>query len=121
MLKDGIAKVRQIRASERAVPIATITLPAIELRSRFVQQRALLLASVPSIAVAIATMARLAFCLRRTQLMQPATDHLHPSVHLIRCGILHLEVPPIPAANERSDFLPSSFSLPVVLAMHKFF
>ena len=51
MLVDGVAQVRQVRAAERAVPVAAVALAAIELGAGLVEQRLVAEATSPSAAV----------------------------------------------------------------------
>src|SRR4051794_38363409 len=118
MLVDSVAKMRQISASESAVPVSAVTLAAIQLSPRLIEQRSFLMVAIATITVAIQT--GFALSARRTQLMQPATHHLHAGIHLIRFGILYFEVPPVSASYKGSNFLPLPLMFPLVLAMDEF-
>ena len=77
---DRVAKVRQIDAAERPVPMAAIALGPIKLGAgRFDK--------LPGRAVV-------------DGVLQATADHHHAAVHLVGLGILHLEVPPETAADE---------------------
>src|SRR4051794_2920369 len=112
MLVDRVAKMRQISASERAVPVSAVTLAAIQLSPGLIEQRSFMTVTIPTTTVAIHT--GFAPSVRRIQLMQPATHHLHAGIHLIRFGILHLEVAPVSASHKGSNFLPLPLMFPIV-------
>ena len=99
MLVDGVAQVRQIDAAERAVPIAAIALAAIQLGAGLLDQFGV---------------DRVAGGGRGDGLLQPAADDHHAAVHLVGFGILHLEVPPEPAAHERPQRRPTRIVLHLV-------
>ena len=107
VLVDGVAQVRQIRAAERAVPVAAVALAAVELGAGLVDERLVARAASPTPLPfgAVRAVAGVSF-------LQAAADHLHAGVHLVGFGILHLEVPPVAAADERRDFVPAAFVLP---------
>ena len=96
MLIDGVAQVRQIDAAERPVPVAAIALAAIELGAGLLDQLGV---------------DRVAGRGRGDRLLQPPADHHHAAVHLVGFGILHLEVPPEPAADERPQRRPARIVL----------
>ena len=86
VLIDGVAEVRQIDAAEGPVPVAAVALAAIELGAGLLDQLGV---------------DRFAGRGRIERLLQPAADHHHAAVHLVGFGVLHLEVPPEAAADER--------------------
>jgi hypothetical protein len=85
LVVDRVAQVGQIDAAERAVPVGAIALAAVEG-----------LAGVGSSSSGAGQAS-----LRPACLVQPPAGHHHPGVHLVGLGILHLEVPPEAAADER--------------------
>ena len=46
---------------------------------------------------------------------------MHAGVHFVGFGILHFEVSPVAAADERGYLVPTVFVFPVVLAVDEFF
>src|SRR3954469_17672857 len=123
MLIDRVAEMGQINAAKCAMPIAAIALTAIELGPRLIKQRPLAVMAISAVPVPVAVSIEFGLVLRarRTQLLQPAADQLHPGIHLVRFRVLHLEVAPISAADKGSHLLPFTLMFPVVLAMDEFF
>ena len=101
---------RQVSAAERAVPVAAVALAAVKLGAGLIEERLVAEAASPSRAVAVRFWGGRGV---RGELVQAPADHLHAGVHFVGFGILHFEVSPVAAANERGDFVPTAFMLPI--------
>jgi len=75
VLEDGVAKVREVRATERSVPIAAVALAAVEFGAGLVDER--LRAGATSALFSVChSYPKLIVAVCR-QFVQSATDHLH--------------------------------------------